>query len=220
MLELNDLAAHVGGAAGEMLIDDCAAKVGCAGVGAARGGVLHTVWDSWGGWHALHARAAAHLPTPPLFPPSLRLPQQAHYQAARCLFMAHALLAGGKPREAGGLFGRAVDRCKHAARWVGVGGAAGEESRGTCRHHPLPCSSHPCFCPRAITALPPCRQYEACARPDVPAGQQLAALQAAAVAWGTVAAAELEAAELREKEATRAGLEGVSLEADAEGGCC
>ena len=28
VLELNELAAHVGGAAGEMLMDDCAAKVG------------------------------------------------------------------------------------------------------------------------------------------------------------------------------------------------
>ncbi|EFN58517.1 hypothetical protein CHLNCDRAFT_140581 [Chlorella variabilis] len=64
--ELNELAAHVGGAAGEMLMDDCAAK-------------------------------------------------QAHYQAARCLYLAHSMLAAEKYREAAGLFGRAADRCKQAA---------------------------------------------------------------------------------------------------------
>lgn len=36
-LELNDLAAHVGGAAGEMLMDECTAKVG---VGGKAGGAL------------------------------------------------------------------------------------------------------------------------------------------------------------------------------------
>lgn len=35
-LELNDLAAHVGGAAGEMLLDECAAKVGARVVGRKR----------------------------------------------------------------------------------------------------------------------------------------------------------------------------------------
>ncbi|KAI7837680.1 hypothetical protein COHA_008473 [Chlorella ohadii] len=125
VLELNELAGHVGGAAGEMLMDDCAAK-------------------------------------------------QAHYQAARCVFVAHSLLAGGKPREAAALFSRAADRCKHAAS-----------------------------------------QYEGCAKPDVPAGEHLAALQAGAASWATVAAAELQAGELRDKAAAQAGMEGMSLEGEA-----
>ncbi|PRW56110.1 Signal recognition particle subunit SRP68 isoform A [Chlorella sorokiniana] len=125
VLELNELAGHVGGAAGEMLMDDCAAK-------------------------------------------------QAHYQAARCVFVAHSLLAGGKPRDAAALFSRAADRCKHAAS-----------------------------------------QYEGCAKPDVAAGEHLAALQAGAKSWATVAAAELRAGELRDKAAAQAGMEGMSLEGEA-----
>ncbi|KAI3436731.1 hypothetical protein D9Q98_006146 [Chlorella vulgaris] len=64
--ELNELAVHVGGAAGEALLDDCAAK-------------------------------------------------QAHYQAARALYVAHSLLAAGKFGEAAALFGRATERCQQAA---------------------------------------------------------------------------------------------------------
>jgi hypothetical protein len=63
--ELNDLAAAVGGAAGETLMDDCTAKT-------------------------------------------------AHYQAARCVFAAHACLAGGQWPQAAALFKRAEERCSQA----------------------------------------------------------------------------------------------------------
>jgi len=63
--ELNDLAAAVGGAAGETLMDDCTAKT-------------------------------------------------AHYQAARCVFAAHACLAGGQWPRAAALFQRAEERCSQA----------------------------------------------------------------------------------------------------------
>jgi signal recognition particle subunit SRP68 len=63
--ELNDLAAAVGGAAGETLMDDCTAKI-------------------------------------------------AHYQAARCLYAAHACLAGTQWPQAAALFQRAEERCSQA----------------------------------------------------------------------------------------------------------
>jgi signal recognition particle subunit SRP68 len=63
--ELNDLAAAVGGAAGETLMDDCTAKT-------------------------------------------------AHYQAARCLYAAHACLAGDQWPQAAALFQRAEERCSQA----------------------------------------------------------------------------------------------------------
>jgi signal recognition particle subunit SRP68 len=63
--ELNDLAGEVGGAAGETLMDECAAKM-------------------------------------------------AHFQAARCVYAAHALLVRGQNAAAAALFGRAEARCKQA----------------------------------------------------------------------------------------------------------
>ncbi|KAL4457792.1 hypothetical protein ABPG75_012657 [Micractinium tetrahymenae] len=126
-LELNDLAAGVGGAAGEMLMDECAAK-------------------------------------------------QAHYQAARCLYVAHSYLAADKLAEAAGLFDRTLKRCKQAAS-----------------------------------------KYEDCAKPDPAAAADLDRLREAAAAWGAVAAAEQRAGELRDKAAAQKGLEGMSLEGEAEG---
>ena len=85
----------------------------------------------------------------------------------------------------------------------------------------MSCSQY-VFCYTAPTHhYPPCRtsslcsQYEGCAKPDVPAGEHLAALQAGAASWATVAAAELRAGELRDKAAAQAGMEGMSLEGEA-----
>lgn len=63
--ELNDLAAAVGGAGGEALMDECAAKM-------------------------------------------------AHYQAARCLYAAHACLAASQWAQAAALFLRTEERCSQA----------------------------------------------------------------------------------------------------------
>ena len=58
----------------------------------------------------------------------------------------------------------------------------------------------------------PRSRYEDCAKPDLPAGEHLEALQQAAAAWAGVAAAELRAGELRESAAAREGLEGMRIE--------
>ncbi len=68
--ELNDLAAAVGGAAGETLMDECTAKT-------------------------------------------------AHYQAARCVYAAHACLSGGQWPQAAALFQRAEERCSQAVSKYG-----------------------------------------------------------------------------------------------------
>lgn len=67
-------------------------------------------------WHLPHSHLTC-TPHPTPGTPSL---QQAHYQAARCLYVAHSLLAAQKPGEAAALFGRAAERCKQAARCAGL----------------------------------------------------------------------------------------------------
>lgn len=64
----------------------------------------------------------------------------------------------------------------------------------------------------------PRSKYEDCAKPDPAAAADLERLQEAAAAWGAVAAAEQRAGELRDKAAAQKGLEGMSLEGEAEGG--
>lgn len=167
------------------------------------------------------------------------------------MFVAHSLLAGGKPREAAALFSRAADRCKHAARWAAGCGFMAQCTLAEEGRQALSCTARAgsCFqcrtaqpaCPHTSTAKlrpwlphvtfcqstaqpnpyqPLCSQYESCAKPDVAAGEHLAALQAGAAASATVAAAELRAGELRDKAAAQAGMEGMSLEGEAGECCC
>ncbi len=105
--ELAEVAGQVGGASGEALLDECAAKVrrstllaACAARGA-----VQLCWKS--------KRCLALTPTCVLC-----FLQAAQSQAGRCLYAGHAYLAAHKPREANAVFGRARERAAVAVeRW-------------------------------------------------------------------------------------------------------
>lgn len=102
--ELAEVAGQVGGASGEALLDECAAKVGRSTLLAARSAV-QLCWQS--------KQCLALTPTC-----VLRFLQAAHSQAGRCLYAGHAYLAAHKPREANAVFGRARERAAGAVeRW-------------------------------------------------------------------------------------------------------
>lgn len=145
-------------------MDACAAKVGVwlAGwAGRWAGWVGCKGAPEWG-WaqcargdhHARPIRGPTALPPRPTSShPNLRL-QQAHFQAARCLYMAHSLLAAGQHTEAAGLFGRAGERCKQAARCGRGQGAP---------HGPLPACWARIFEPRTVSHTPLLHSYPAAA---------------------------------------------------------